>query len=124
MQKFRGSAPDPAGGLHSRPPDPLAAFVVHNPLKRILDEECTYGATLTQNLRLTQKKVPLVSMEHCAADTFSFVEELKKVRASNAFMVSFDVESLFTHIPLDETIALAVDLILKSMPEIQKQGMN
>jgi len=29
-------------------------------------------------------------------------------------MISFDVESLFTNIPLDETINLATDTILKN----------
>jgi len=52
--------------------------------------------------------------QHCAKDTFSFVEEIKQVRHNNSYVVSFDVESLFTNIPLDETINLATDTILKN----------
>ena len=32
------------------------------------------------------------------------------------FLISFDVESLFTNIPLNETINIAVDLIFKHNP--------
>ena len=50
---------------------------------------------------------------------FTFIEEIKKVSHSPHFMVSFDVESLFTNIPLNETINIAVDLILENKPEIE-----
>ena len=43
---------------------------------------------------------------------FTFVEELKEVSKFNKFMVSFDVCSLFTNIPLYETIDIAVNLLL------------
>ena len=69
---------------------------------------------------LSDLLTPLIPTEHCTKDnTFTFVEELKKVRTTNSFLVSFDVESLFTNIPLDETISLAVDLILSNNPNIK-----
>ena len=34
-------------------------------------------------------------------------------------MISFDVESLFTNIPLKETIDLAVDLLMENYPNIR-----
>ena len=46
-----------------------------------------------------------------AKDTFTFVKEIQKVRCENSFMVSFDVTSLFTNIPLNETVDIAVDTI-------------
>ena len=52
-------------------------------------------------------------------DTFSFVSEITNLRTSNKFMVSFDVESLFTNIPLLESIELAVDYILSGNPNIK-----
>ena len=59
---------------------------------------------------------PIISTTHCTKDSFSFCEEIKKVRASNKFLVSYDVCSLFTSIPLTETIDIAVDLLFeKSM---------
>jgi len=44
------------------------------------------------------------------------VDELKEVSFTNKYMVSYDVCSLFTNIPLKETIDLAVDLILNKHP--------
>ena len=54
---------------------------------------------------------PLLPTDHCASETFSFLESFKEVSKNNKFMISFDVESLFTSIPLNETINLADDLI-------------
>ena len=56
---------------------------------------------------------PILPMEYAAKDTFTFVQELKEVSLRNKYMVSFDVCSLFTNIPLDETINIAVDLIFE-----------
>ena len=60
----------------------------------------------------------IIPSEHCAKDTFSFVEELKEVSMLNSFMVSFDVNSLFTNIPLNETIDIAVTIILDKKPNL------
>ncbi|XP_057308273.1 uncharacterized protein LOC130646150 [Hydractinia symbiolongicarpus] len=54
----------------------------------------------------------VIPKDYCTADTFTFVEELKKVSKSDKFMVSFDVCSLFTNIPLNETLDLAVQLVI------------
>ena len=39
--------------------------------------------------------------------------EIQKVSLQNKFWISYDVTSLFTNIPLDETIKLAVDVIIE-----------
>ena len=57
---------------------------------------------------------PLLPMDYSAKDTFTFIKEIKQVSMSNKFMISFDVSSLFTNIPLEETINLAVHLILET----------
>ena len=57
---------------------------------------------------------PLVGIDYCSKDTFTFVEELKQVSMTNKFMVSFDIVSLFTNIPLEQTINIAIDYIIKS----------
>ena len=46
---------------------------------------------------------PLTHSEFTVKDSFSFAKEIKKYDSS-FFMVSLDVESLFTNIPLKETI--------------------
>ena len=55
----------------------------------------------------------VIPSEHSCADTFTFLNELNKNEMEGKFMVSFDVCSLFTNIPLNETIDLAVDLIFE-----------
>ena len=57
--------------------------------------------------------------EYSCSDTFTFVEELKKEDITGKFSVSFDICSLFTNIPLNETLNLAVDLILKKNPNLK-----
>ena len=57
--------------------------------------------------------------DYCADDTFTFIKDIKEVSPLNKFMVSYDVVSLFTNIPLEETINRAVDIILKSNPELK-----
>ena len=46
--------------------------------------------------------------------TYNFCEEIQGVSANDYFLVSYDVCSLFTSIPLTETIEIAVELIFKS----------
>ena len=62
---------------------------------------------------------PHIASEHCALDTFTFVREINELPLSGKFMVSFDVESLFTNIPLEECVNLAVDYISKGNPDLQ-----
>ena len=43
---------------------------------------------------------PYIPTEHCATDTFTFVQDIQSLSMFGKFMVSFEVESLFTNIPL------------------------
>ena len=47
---------------------------------------------------------PIIPTSNCTKDSFIFCEEIKKVSATNRFLISYDVCSLFTSIPLKETI--------------------
>ena len=51
---------------------------------------------------------PLTTNEYTIKDSFIFAEELQSFD-SKLVMVSFDIESLFTNIPLQETIDLCVE---------------
>ena len=62
---------------------------------------------------------PLLPNTYTISDTFSFVQELKTIEISNKFMVSFDVVSLFTNIPLKESIDLAVTYITEGNPNLK-----
>ena len=48
---------------------------------------------------------PLVPNDYSCKDTFSFVSQIKNVNLSKKFLVSYDVTSLFTNIPFQETIS-------------------
>ena len=55
---------------------------------------------------------PLTKNSFVIKDSFSFVEDVKK-QPCKLFMASFDVEALFTNIPLDETIEICVNKLYK-----------
>ena len=58
---------------------------------------------------------PYVNCDFACADTFTFVNEIQNAGINNDnFIVSYDVVSLFTNIPLKETLEIAVDTILKN----------
>ena len=54
---------------------------------------------------------PLVPNDYSCKDTFSFVSQIKNANLSKKFLVSYDVTSLFTNIPLQETTDIAINLI-------------
>ena len=61
---------------------------------------------------------PLVPNDYSCRDTFSFVSQIKNANLSKKFLVSYDVTSLFTNIPLQETIDIAVNLIFNHNPNL------
>ena len=60
---------------------------------------------------------PHIPTEHCATDTFSFVQEIQSSSTFGKFMVFFDVESLFTNIPLEKCIDLEVNYNFRGQVE-------
>ena len=62
---------------------------------------------------------PFILTDYFTQDSFSFVKKVQEVSVSDYFMVSYDDCSLFTNIPLNETIDLAVDIIFDN-----NQSMN
>ena len=54
---------------------------------------------------------PLVPNDYSCKDTFSFVSQIENGNLSKIFLVSHDVTSLFTNIPSQETIDIAINLI-------------
>ena len=59
---------------------------------------------------LTDLLDPIIPKSHCTKDS------IKKVSATNRFLISDDVCSLFTSIPLKETIDIAVNLLFDHNP--------
>ena len=61
---------------------------------------------------------PLVPNDYSCKNTFCFVSQIKNTNLSKKFLVSYDVTSLFTSIPLQETIGIAVNLIFNHNPNL------
>ena len=68
---------------------------------------------------LTNLLVPVILTANCTKDSFTLCKEIKKVRATNKLLISYDVCSLFTSIPLKETIHIAVDLLFDHNPDFK-----
>jgi len=77
----------------------------------------TYSYELAKYLCILLE--PHIPSEHCALDTFTFVCEINELPLFGKFMVSFDVESLFTNIPLEDCVNLVVDYSSKGNPDLQ-----
>ena len=59
---------------------------------------------------------PHISDKYTTQDSFSFVQEIQNIDTRNKYLISFDVQNLFTNIPLNETINIAINTIFKHNP--------
>ena len=57
---------------------------------------------------------PLAQNVHLLKDFHDFINRLNKLTLQNSYMVSFNVESSFTNVPLDYTINLILERIYKN----------
>ena len=61
---------------------------------------------------------PLVPNDYSFQDTFSFVSQIKNANLSKKFIVSYDVTSLLTNIPLQETNDKVINLLFDRNPNL------
>ena len=83
-------------------------------LRPVISSIGTYNYTLAKFL--TKPLDSVIPKGHCAKNSFSFCEEIQQVSSNDKFLVSYDVCSLFTSIPLQETIGITVELIFENNP--------
>ena len=85
------------------------------------------SAIRTPSYELAKFLVPMLSdltkNEYVTKDSFSFAKEVKNQDAS-LFMTSFDIDSLFTNLPLDETIELCVKKLFKGKKKVKGFDRN
>ena len=67
---------------------------------------------------------PLILNDYSCKDTFSFVSQIKNANLSKKFLVSYHVTSLFTNIPLQENIDIAINLIFNHNPNLKSLEKN
>ena len=61
---------------------------------------------------LSRLLAPLGKSKYTVESTKEFIAEIKKIKAPEGYqMVSFDVKSLFTNVPQDETITIILDKV-------------
>ena len=61
---------------------------------------------------------PFVPNDYSCKYNFSFVSQIKYANLSRKFLVSYDVTSLFTNTPLQETIDIAINFISNHNPNL------
>ena len=108
-----GSRPARSYGL----PKTHKVFVNHPSFRLIVSSIGTFNYKLASHLGELVKEV--TPNNYNAQDTFEFLKDLKQINIDNNFTVSFDVCSLFTNIPLNETIDIAVNLIFDKKPDLK-----
>ena len=87
------------------------------PLRPIVSSIDTYNYKLAQYLGSLFS--PHIPSNFTTKDSFTFIEEIKQLNTYGKFLISFDVTSLFTNIPLEETINIAIHTIFENYPNIK-----
>ena len=77
------------------------------PFRPIVSSVNTYNYNLASYLVGVLQ--PISTNQRSVKDSFSFADWAKKYKHNNGIMCSLDVCSLFTNVPLDETIDIALD---------------
>ena len=82
------------------------------PMRPIMSSMTSYNYKLAKYLVELLK--PLTTNQHTVTDTFSFVNWIQQHKGTNHHMASYDVSSLFTNIPLKETIDICIHKLYNS----------
>ena len=70
---------------------------------------------------------PFTKSEYSVSHSFEFAKEISTSSSTNSVMASFDVTSLFTNIPLNETISICLELLYNNRddpPAIKRADME
>ena len=77
----------------------------------------TYNYKLSQYLGSLLS--PHIPSNYATKDSFTFIEEIKQLNTYSKFLISFDVASFFTNLPLEETINTAIHTIFENYPNVK-----
>ena len=87
------------------------------PLRPIVSSIDTYNYKLAQYLGSLLS--PHIPSNYATKDSFTFIEEIKQLNTYGKFLISFDVASFFTNLPLEETINTAIHTIFENYPNVK-----
>ena len=77
------------------------------PFRPIVSSVNTYNYNLASYLVSILQ--PISTNQYTVKDSFSFADWAKKYKHTNGIMCSLDVSSLFTNVPLEETLNICID---------------
>ena len=109
-----GSAPGRIYGTHKM--RKLSSSDLFPKLCPIASSIGTFNYNLTRFL--CDLLSPLVPNDYFCKDTFSFLSQIKNANLSKKFLISYNVSSLFTNIPFQETIDITTNLIFNHNPNL------
>ena len=81
------------------------------PLRPILSLVGSAEHSLAKFLNTLLEPVTMRFSDHTIKDSFTFANFIRTTPAENTYMVSFDVQSLFTNVPLKETIDICAETL-------------
>ena len=92
-------------------------------MRPILSATGTYNYKLAK--WLNEKLKPLSVNDHTVSDIFSFTNDLQDMEIDeHDILVSYDVSSLFTNVPVDETIEILAEKAFKDDWFNKKYDLN
>ena len=98
-------------GLYGQP----KVHKVGYPLRPIISSIGSYNYNLSKYLTKVIQNHKTETPLSFIKDSFAFVNKLRTIKTnSNDTMISFDVESFYTNVPVKEAIEIALDLVYKS----------
>lgn len=89
----------------------------NHPLRPICSSVNAYNYKLASELASIIS--PYAISDFSVKNTFTFVEEINQLSYPGSFLCSFDVSSLFTMIPLDETIEITLDYVFENKEKVE-----
>ena len=93
------------------------------PLRPILSALNTFNYNLAKYL--VPILAPLTTNEYTVSDSFSFAKELCNLNLGSVYMTSFDVKSLYTNIPLKQTIDLcSTNYLTSCIPKFTREVIH
>jgi len=103
----------PTGSLRPRMYGLLKTHKKNIPLRPILSMTSSSQHQLAKWLSSILQPVLDSYSTYCIQDSFSFVEKIKSstLKLFSIFLCSFDIASLFTNVPLAETIQICADAL-------------
>ena len=84
---------------------------IGNPIRPVLSTLHTFNYNLAKFFVPILE--PLTTNEYTLKNSLEFIKEINQINLKNKIMASFDIQSLFTNIPLDETIKIIDNELFK-----------